>query len=154
MAKGKLNFQFTLQEKETTCYIRVDWQKSLDFQSSLRVKRKCCRVGMSNNKELEVQSALRRWRSCSVVVLVVVVVVVSITMRNWILQSTLREKTKCCIRVNWRKRSGFSILSLSRKEMLSSSRELDVQFALWEKKCGLLDVSNIATERIFNPLFR
>ena len=53
------------------------------------------------------------------------------------------------IHVNWRKRSGFSILSLSRKGMLSRSRELDVQSALREKKCGLLDVSNIATELDF-----
>ena len=30
--------------------------------------------------------------------------------------------------------------------MLSSSRELDVQSALREKKCGLLDVSNIALQ--------
>ena len=33
--------------------------------------------------------------------------------------------------------------------MLSRSRELDVQSALWEKKCGLLDGSNIATELDF-----
>ena len=48
------------------------------------------------------------------------------------------RKNKCCIRVDWRKRSEFSVLSLSRKEMLSRSRELDVQSALREK-CGLPD---------------
>ena len=65
-------------------------------------------------------------------------------------QSTLREKnTECRIRVDWRKRSGFLILSLSRKKMLSRPRELHVQSALREKKCGLLDVSNIATELDF-----
>ena len=40
-------------------------------------------------------------------------------------QLTLHEKekekeTKCCVRVDWQKSSGFSILSSSKKETLSS----------------------------------
>ena len=59
-----------------------------------------------------------------------------------------KEKTNCSICVDWRKRSEFSVLSLSRKETLSSSKGRDVQSALQEK-CGLLDLSNIATELDF-----